>query len=110
MREKHRIGFPILSDAGNAYAGSMSLVYEYPEDLQEIYRGFGIRMAEFNGDDSWTLPLATRMVVGTDGVIRSIDADPDYTIRPEIDATLAVLSGLRGSSDPSPPRYRTENA
>jgi len=94
MREKHRIDFPILSDAGNAYAGEMSLDHVLPEDLREVYLGFGIDLPEFNGDDRWSLPLATRMVIGSDGLIRSIDADADYTTRPEVEATLEVLRRL----------------
>jgi len=91
MREKHRIEFPILSDAGNAYADEMSLAHVLPVDLREVYRAFDINLDQFNGDDRWSLPLATRMVIGTDGVIVSIDADADYTTRPEIEATLDVL-------------------
>ena len=40
------------------------------------------------------LPLATRIVVDAQGVIRSFDADVDYTLRPEPEATLEVLRGL----------------
>lgn len=48
-------------------------------------------MPNFNGDDSWTLPLATRIVVGKDHHIVSIDYHADYTQRPEPEATLAEI-------------------
>ena len=69
-------------------------MYSLPEDLRAIYRGFGIDLPAFNGDESWELPLPARIVVDRGGAIRSIDADPDYTHRPEPQATLEVLKSL----------------
>jgi hypothetical protein len=34
-------------------------------------------------------------VIDREGVIRAVDADPDYTRRPEPAATVAVLRDLR---------------
>lgn len=94
MKRKHKLAFRVLSDPGNAYAREMNLVHGFPEDLKEVYRGFDLKLPEYNGDDAWELPLPTRMVIDRDAVIRSIDADPDYTVRPEADASLEVLRGL----------------
>ena len=91
MREKNGVRYPILSDAGNAYAKQLSLAWGFPDDLRELHVAFGISLPDFNGDDSWELPLPARIVVDAGGVIRSIDADPDYTRRPEPEATLQVL-------------------
>lgn len=55
---------------------------------------FGISLPDHNGDESWELPLPTRLVVDAEGVIRSVDADPDYTIRPEPEASLELVRGL----------------
>jgi peroxiredoxin len=94
VKDKHRLEFPVLSDHGNAYARRLSIVHDHPEDLQEIYRNFGIVLPDYNGDDSWELPLPTRVVVDGKGTIRSVDADPDYTIRPEPEKSLEVLRTL----------------
>lgn len=91
MKEQHRLGFPVLQDAGNEYAKRLSLAWEFPDDLREVYTQFEIILPDFNGDDSWELPMPARIVAGTDGTILSIDADPDYTRRPEPEATLEVL-------------------
>ena len=80
-----------------AHAGAqLGLAFTLPDDLAAIYAGFGITLPEFNGDESWQLPVPARVVVGADGVIRHVDADPDYTRRPEPEATLAVLDELVG--------------
>ena len=69
-------------------------MFRLPDDLQQVYATFGISLPEHNGDESWELPLPTRMVVDGGGVIRSLDADPDYTVRPEPEASLEVVRGL----------------
>jgi peroxiredoxin len=94
MKAKHRLDFPILSDTGNAFARRFGVVHDLPEDLQAIYRQFGIDLSTTNADGKWELPLPTRLVVARDGTIAAIDADPDYTIRPEPASTLEVVRSL----------------
>ena len=94
VSKQHRLAFPVLTDAGNTYARQLSLPHQLPEDLREIYAAFGIVLPQFNGDESWELPIAARLVIGRDGVIRSIEADADYTRRPEPEATIEVLRSL----------------
>lgn len=94
VKSKLRLNYPILQDPGNGYAKQLSIAHGLPEDLQEVYRGFGADLTNFNSEPHWELPLATRIVVDRTGIIRSIDADPDYTRRPEPAATLAVLGEL----------------
>ncbi len=94
VKAKHSLGFPVLSDPGNTWARKLGLVYTYPQALQELYKKFGILLPEFNGDESWELPLPARLVVDSEGTIRSIDADVDYTHRPEAEASVEVLATL----------------
>lgn len=94
VRAKQKLTFPVLSDSGNRYAKALGLAFALPEDLREVYRGFGALLPTFNGDDSWELPLATGIVVDASGVIRKLEADPDYTQRPEPSETLEFVRGL----------------
>ena len=32
-----------------------------------------------------------RVIVGSDGIVRAVEVDPDYTVRPEPSAMLEVL-------------------
>jgi peroxiredoxin len=97
MIEKHGITFDILSDPGNDYAAELGLRYALPDDLREVYRGFGIDLAAHNGDGSWTLPMPGRFVVDASGIVRAMDVDPDYTRRPEPQETLDDLAALQPS-------------
>ena len=94
MKKKNHLDYPILTDAGNAYASELALRFALPEDLRAVYVQFGIDLPEFNGDDSWTLPMPARLVVAKDGVVRDVAADPDYTRRPEPEATIAALGNV----------------
>jgi peroxiredoxin len=97
VKRKHRITYPVLSDHGNGFARSLRVVYRLPDDLRKLYKRFGIDLGASNGipdGRDWELPLATRLVVDRDGTVVSVDADPDYTVRPEPEATLDVLKTL----------------
>ncbi len=94
IAEKHNFGFDILSDPDNAYAQALGLRYALTGELQTIYRSFGIDLPAFNGDESWTLPMPARIVVGQDGIVRHVDVDPDYTVRPDPEKTLEDVKKL----------------
>lgn len=97
VKRKHRLTYPVLSDRGNGFAKSLGVVYRLPDDLRALYAGFGIDLTTDQGlgpDDPWELPLATRLVVDRDGKVAGVDADPDYTVRPEPAATLEILRTL----------------
>ncbi len=94
MITKQSLGFDILTDPGNDYAARLGLRFDLPLELQSIYRGFGIDLPASNGEASWTLPIPARIVIAKDGIVQTVDADPDYTQRPEPEKTLAELRAL----------------
>lgn len=91
---RHKLDFAVLSDPGNQVADKFGLVHSVEDEVRTLYTGFGADLEKYNGDDSWTLPISSRFVIGTDGTILSVDADPDYTRRPEPQATLDFLESL----------------
>ena len=52
-------------------------------------------LAQFNGEESWTLPMPARYVIDRDGTIVYTDVNPDYTRRPEPSDVLAALDALK---------------
>lgn len=76
-------------------AAQYGLVWTLPDDLRRVYLDLGIDLPKANGDESWTLPMPARLVIDRDGIIRSVQADPDYAHRPEPGDTIAVLRSLR---------------
>ena len=79
---------------GNTVAAQYGLTYPFSEGFRELFLGFGIDLAQYNGDDSWVLPIPARFIVDSGGIIRYAEADPDYMVRPEPADTLEALRGL----------------
>lgn len=69
--------------------------WDVPDYLQEIHKRLGADLPQFKGDDSWTLPMPARYVIGQDGKIAYAEISPDYTHRPEPSDVFPILDGLR---------------
>ena len=93
--EKHRVTFDILSDHGNEYAAKLGLRFKLPDDLREAYLSFGNDLAVRNGEDSWALPMPGRFVIDRSGIVRTVDVDPDYRFRPELQKTVDDVKALK---------------
>ena len=93
--EPKPLRFHVLRDHGNAVAAAYGLAFTLPTDLQAVYTKVGIDLPRGNGDGTWRLPIPARFVIDRAGVIRSADADPDYTRRPEPSDTVKILQTLR---------------
>ncbi len=91
MRKQMKLNFDLLFDVGNKVAEAYGIAMRLPDDLIKLYVGFGIDLPKFDGDDSWRLPVPARIVLATGGAVLGIEADPDYTRRPEPEDTLSVL-------------------
>jgi peroxiredoxin len=89
------LGFPILSDTGNEVAASFGLRLALPDYLVDLYRSLKNDLPAFNGDQSWTLPMPARYVVGQDATILYSEVNPDYTRRPEPEDMLPALRRAR---------------
>jgi peroxiredoxin len=106
MVDQHKLGFPLLSDAGNRVAREFGLVYRVPEYQQEIYRRAFVNLPFVNGDDGWELPVPATFVLSQRKAAGEAPAphdpphvlyafaDPDYTQRPEPGDIVQLLSQL----------------
>ncbi len=97
-QSNNKLAFPILSDKGGELAAKFGIRWRLPEDLQAIHKQLGADLAAFNGDDSWTLPMPARYVIGQDGLIAYAEINPDYTRRPEPSDLLPILKTLTSSA------------
>ena len=92
LAERRALEFPVLSDVGNAVARGYGLVFSQRGCDGHVARARH-RAADFNGDDSNTLPAASTFVIGEDGVIRFASVSGDYRWRVGPDEVLAALRG-----------------
>ncbi len=82
MHEQHKLGFPLLSDAGNSVAREFGLVYRVPDYQRETYARTFVNLPFINGDSSWELPVPAVYGVRDDRIFLAA-AEADYTVRPE---------------------------
>lgn len=94
-QRQNGLGFPILGDRGGEIAAQFGLRWTLPDDLRDVHKALGADLAQFNGEDSWTLPIPARYVVAPDGVIAYAEVNADYTRRPEPSAIFPILEQLR---------------
>jgi len=87
----NKLSFPILSDTRNDVAAAFGIRFALPDYLIDLYKSLKNDLPAFNEDDSWTLPMPARYVVGQDGTILYSEVNPDYTHRPEPQDMLPVL-------------------
>ena len=88
MKADKGLDLNMLWDENLAYAERLGLAWSLPADLLAIYSQFGLDVAGTNGMSEARLPIPARLVVASDGTIVERDVSPDYTIRPEPEATL----------------------
>jgi len=94
VKSQWKLPFTVLSDVGNRYASRLGLAWTLPESLQQIYAQFGIDLPTLHDDSAWQLPVPARFVIDSAGTIGRVEADTDYTTRPEIEPTLEFLRTL----------------
>lgn len=91
MAAKQKLTYPIVWDEKSAVAEAFGLAFTVPDDLKTVYLGFGNDLAIRNGDPSWRLPVPSRFLIDSAGIVRLVQADPDYRYRPEPETTLDAL-------------------
>lgn len=91
MREDCNVNFPILSDTDNGYAMSLNLAIWVGSEMQEYMSKIGRTLPQYQGNDSWMLPIPATFVVASDGRVTARFVDPDYRKRMTIDDLISAL-------------------
>lgn len=82
--------FQILTDMDNGYAMSLNLAIWVGTELETIIAERH-NVTDYQGNNSWVLPIPATFVVGRDGCIKARFVDPDYRKRMAIEDLLAAL-------------------
>jgi peroxiredoxin len=94
--EKRGLSYEVLSDAGNHVAKHFGLVHPLPEELRPIYKdSFEIDLPQYNGDESYELPVPATYVADQEGIIRKAFVDCDYTKRMDPGEIISVLRRIK---------------
>lgn len=93
--EDNGITFDLLSDERNDVARKFGIVFHLQDEIQSIYKEFGLDLPLVNGDDSFDLPVPATYIIDASGTIRLAFVDPDYTRRLDPSEVISTLRQLR---------------
>ncbi len=86
----------MVSDVTSEVLKKYRLWFAVPQEIKELYRDkFGINLEKHNGKGRWELPVPATYVLDGQGVVRAGVADPDHTVRMDIEEILAALKSIR---------------
>ncbi|CAM1374495.1 peroxiredoxin-like family protein [Tenacibaculum xiamenense] len=90
--EQQRLSFDVLNDEGNNLASQFGLKWTMVNPLKSLYKNdFKINLVDYNGDDTWTLPVPARFVINQEGIITYAEYSVDYTKRPNPEVIFEAL-------------------
>jgi peroxiredoxin len=87
--------FPVFTDIDNGYALSLNLAIWIGPDLEQLLSSFGRVLPDYQGNDSWMLPIPATFVVGRDARVVARFVDPDFRRRMSVDELIAALRAAR---------------
>lgn len=90
--EKQQLTFTVVTDNENHVARQYGLVYKLSQSLHDIYLQIGVNLPNYNGDQSWELPISATYILDQSATIRTAFVDADFTHRLE---PSAVLKGIQ---------------
>ncbi|HTW98166.1 MAG TPA: peroxiredoxin-like family protein [Acidimicrobiales bacterium] len=91
MAEKNELTFTVVSDPGNQLAKAAGVLTAPSDEARAAQLQLGLDLTALNADRTVGIPMPTTIIVDTHGVVRWIDAHPDYSTRTEPDQILAAL-------------------
>jgi peroxiredoxin len=92
MKFDSNVRFPILSDMDNGYALSLNLAIWVGDEMEEFMTKIGRKLPQYQGNDSWMLPIPATFVVGRDGRVKARFVDPDYRKRMAVEELIKSLT------------------
>jgi len=96
---RNSLKFEVLSDYGNNIARMYDLIWRIPEDQHAGFNEwmknkYNKTLAEFNGLESYELPIPATFVIGRDGKIAYMFRDENYKNRAPLEEIFKALEGL----------------
>jgi len=92
MKFDSNVTFPILTDMDNGYALTLNLAIWVGAEMEKFMTSIGRELPQYQGNDSWMLPIPATFVVGQDGRITARFVDPDYRKRMAVEE---LIDGLK---------------
>lgn len=87
-------GYTLLSDNAMEAAKAYGLAFRLPDETVAKYREYGIDLEAASGHDHHILPVPAVYLIGTDGLVHFMYANPDYQVRLRAPVLLAAAEAM----------------
>ena len=94
MAQKNELAFPVLSDEGNTIAKKFGLVFTLSEKVRHLFEDFGIDLPQYNGTETFELPVPGTFVIDRNGITRAAHVTADYKKRMEPSEIVDILKTI----------------
>jgi peroxiredoxin len=91
---KNSLPFPVLSDIDLGYALSLDLIFWVGDQIRDLYSQAGVELPKYHGNDGYFLPMASKFIVGRDGLVKARQVNIEFRERMEPGAIVAHLQKL----------------
>jgi peroxiredoxin len=91
FKQEAKSPFPVLTDIDNGYALSLNLAIWLGPELSMELASLGRTLPDYQGNDSWMLPIPATFVVARDGRVTARFVDPDFRRRMAVEELIAAL-------------------
>ena len=89
--EKNELQFEVLSDIDNKVAKTYNIVFELYKPIQEGFK----KLEDYNGNNTYELPLAATYIIDQKGYIQYAFIDADYRKRAEPSELLNFIQQMK---------------
>ena len=93
--KNRKYGYLVLSDSLNTASQAFGIAFKLSDALNATYRAQGADIEAASGQKDHILPVPAVFIVGTDGTIRFVYANPDYTRRIDMEVLVKVAEAER---------------
>jgi peroxiredoxin len=97
IRARHRLGFDIAVDRGNALGRRFGLTF-VPFDNPVVPENDSSWIGALTGTGSWELPQPAIVIIDQDFIVRFVDVSPDWLQRTEAETVLNFVADFRLAS------------
>lgn len=93
--DKGELTYTLLSDSDMAAAKAFGLSFTVDDATLEKYASYGIDLETASGEKHHMLPVPAVFLVGRDGIIDFLYANPDYKVRIDPNVLLAAAKAAQ---------------
>ena len=97
FKAEGEVQYPVLTDIDNGYAFSLNLAIWVGDEMQQILESGGRRVPDYQGNQTWVMPIPATFVIAQNGIITARFIDPDYRKRMTV---KDLLTSLKNAQDP----------